>query len=70
MRPRTLAAPERRSDAMIRILALGALLLLPLVLTGCAVAPAPGYYAAPTVGVYAAPRPYYYRPYYWGRRRW
>ncbi|MBX6743884.1 MAG: hypothetical protein IRY87_17755 [Acetobacteraceae bacterium] len=54
------------------------LLLLPLfaVLSGCAVYPAPGYYAPPAASVYVAPRPYYYgphyyRPYYgWGWRRW
>lgn len=49
------------------------LLLLPVLamLSGCVVAPAPGYYARP----YAAPppvyvRPYYARPYGYGWRRW
>jgi hypothetical protein len=49
-----------------RLLLLGALLLLPFSLSGCVVAPAPGYYAAPSAGVYVGPRPYrrgygYYR---------
>lgn len=39
-------------------------------LSGCYVAPAPGYYRPPVVatGVYVAPRPYYpaYRPYGYG----
>ena len=43
------------------------LALLAFGLSGCVVAPAPGYYAPPPVSasVYVAPRPYYYyRPYY------
>jgi hypothetical protein len=49
-----------------RVLLLAALLLLPLGLSGCVVAPARGYYGGPPVvsgGVYVSPRPYAYRPY-------
>jgi predicted N-acetyltransferase YhbS len=53
------------------------LLLLPIGLSGCVVAPAPGYYARPGYynRPYYAPRPpaYYGRPYYgrpYGYRRW
>jgi hypothetical protein len=53
-----------------RLLTLAALVLLPLGLSGCVVAPAPGYYRPPpvTAGVYVAPRPYpyAYRPYRYG----
>lgn len=51
-----------------RLLTLAALVLLPLTLPGCYVAPAPGYYRPPVVtgGVYVAPRPYAYRPYGYG----
>jgi hypothetical protein len=38
---------------------LAALMLLPFSLSGCVVAPAPGYYRPPVAtGVYVAPRPY------------
>lgn len=70
--PKTLASRVRR---LRPVLTLAAVLALPAALSGCYVAPAPGYYSPPPVygGVYVAPRPYYYgRPYYggWGWRRW
>jgi hypothetical protein len=53
------------------------LVLIPALalLSGCVVAPVPGYYAPPAARVYVAPRPYpyYYRPHYgygYGWRRW
>ncbi|MBX9697837.1 MAG: hypothetical protein K2X74_00315 [Acetobacteraceae bacterium] len=49
-----------------RLLTIAALGLLPFALSGCVVAPAPGYYRPPTASVYVAPRPYYYRPYGYG----
>jgi len=55
-----------------RWLLLAGVLLATLGVSGCVVAPAPGYYRAPPVpaGVYVGPRPYYsgyyrhYGPYY------
>ena len=79
------AAPPGMGRRLARRLTLAAgLLALPLLLSGCVVAPAPGYYAPPRASVYVAPRPYYapyyrpygyggwYRPYGygWGWRRW
>ena len=53
---------------MRKLATIGLLCGATLGLSGCYVAPAPGYYRPPVVtgGVYVAPRPYYYRPYGYG----
>ena len=51
-----------KAETMMRLLFLLSVLLLPLTLSGCIVAPAPGYYRPAYVGgyYYHPPRRYYY----------